>query len=294
MSRPLRIEFPRAVYHVTSRGNERRDIFYEDADISLLLAILGKTIDRWSWICHAYCLMNNHYHLLIETPGANLSRGMRQLNGVYTQAINRRRQRCGHLFQGRFKAMVVQKETHLLEVCRYVVLNPVRAKGMKIKSPEGWQWSSYRATVGLEEPIRWLSTKWTLSRFGKSLSDCRKGYRDFVMAGIGQKKPFEERGGLWIGGEKFGSFLKELVKGKEEVCEHPRMQRLIQREDLDEYLRSDMYENLDSRNNAIFRAYTRGRFTQAQIAAYLGLTYVTISRIITAKEKEIAIRMKRA
>ena len=128
MARPLRLEYEGAVYHVTSRGNARQDIYLVDPDRELFLSVLGNTVERFSWLCHAYCQMSNHYHLLIETPEANLSRGMRHLNGVYTQAFNRRHMRSGHILQGRFKAIVVEKESHLLELARYVVLNPVRAR----------------------------------------------------------------------------------------------------------------------------------------------------------------------
>jgi REP element-mobilizing transposase RayT len=138
MARPLRLEFPGAVYHLTSRGNARQNIFFTDADRELYLSTLAGVVRRYRWICHAYCLMANHYHLLIETPKANLSIGMRQLNGIYTQSFNRRNQRVGHLFQGRFKAILVEKEAHLLELCRYVVLNPVRVKGGA--SAQSWKW----------------------------------------------------------------------------------------------------------------------------------------------------------
>src|SRR4030042_6670680 len=140
MARPLRIEFPGAVYHVTSRGNERKAIFRDDQDRKMFLDALVEVARRYNWLCHAYCLMGNH--LLIDTPDGNLSIGMRQLNGICTQRFNKRHGRVGHLFQGRFKAVLVQKDSHLLEACRYVVLNPVRAKGGE--RPEEWVWSSYR------------------------------------------------------------------------------------------------------------------------------------------------------
>jgi REP element-mobilizing transposase RayT len=138
------------VYHVTARGNAREPIFFDDEDRQSFLTILGSVVNRFNWLCHAYCLMGNHYHLLIETPDGNLSRGMRQLNGVYTQKVNRRYSRVGHLFQGRFKSILVDKGSYLLELARYVVLNPVRAK--LVKDPKDWEWSSYRATVGVKNP----------------------------------------------------------------------------------------------------------------------------------------------
>lgn len=151
MSRPIRLEYPGAVYHVTVRGNEKRKIFCDDSDRILLLDLLGKAVDRFGWILTAYGLMPNHFHLVMELISANLSRGMQWLNGTYAQAFNRRHDRVGHLFQGRFKAFLVDKENYMLEVLRYVVLNPVRAK--MVSRPEDYAWSSHRATVG-EAPVR--------------------------------------------------------------------------------------------------------------------------------------------
>ncbi len=138
MSRPLRIEFPGALYHVTARGNARRDIVEDDDDRRCFVDLLAETVQSRRWRLYAYCLMDNHYHLLVETPEPNLSRGMRQLNGVFTQRTNRRHGRVGHVFQGRYKSILVEREAYLLELCRYVVLNPVRA-GMAARAGE-WRW----------------------------------------------------------------------------------------------------------------------------------------------------------
>jgi len=146
MARPVRIEFPGALYHITSRGDRREDIYLGDGDRRLFLALLAEVCERFNWSGHAYCLMSNHYHLLIETPDGNLSKGMRQLNGVYTQRFNDVHGRCGHVFQGRYKAIIVEKDAYLQEVARYIVLNPVRAR--MVGDPQDWPWSSYRATTG--------------------------------------------------------------------------------------------------------------------------------------------------
>ncbi len=146
MARPLRLEFPEALYHLTARGNARQEIFLDDQDRRAFLGLLGREVEQQRWRCHAYCLMDNHYHLLVETPEGRLAGGMRRLNGVYTQGFNRRHERVGHLFQGRYRSIVVDQESYLLELSRYVVLNPVRA-GM-VKRVEEWAWSSYRATAG--------------------------------------------------------------------------------------------------------------------------------------------------
>ena len=145
MSRPLRIEFEGTVYHVTSCGNAGQPIFEADQDRLRFLELLGREVQQQHWRCHAYCLMGNHYHLLVETPDGHLRRGMARLNAVYSQWFNRRHDRSGHLFQGRYKAILVERDPHLLELCRYVVLNPVRA-GL-VKKMEAWPWSSYHATV---------------------------------------------------------------------------------------------------------------------------------------------------
>jgi len=172
------------VYHVTARGNAREPIFFDDEDRQSFLTILGSVVNRFNWLCHAYCLMGNHYHLLIETPDGNLSRGMRQLNGVYTQKVNRRYSRVGHLFQGRFKSILVDKGSYLLELARYVVLNPVRAK--LVKDPKDWEWSSYRATVGMTTIPKFLSPDWILSQFGSQREEAQAAYRHFVAEGIGK------------------------------------------------------------------------------------------------------------
>lgn len=147
MARPLRLEYAGAVYHITSRGNAKQAIFCDDIDRQAFLAIVGSTVKRFGWTVYAYCLMGNHYHLLVETPVPNLSRGMRHLNGLYTQRFNRRHGRVGHVLQGRFGAILVERETYLLELVRYIALNPIRA-GIA-SGPEKWRWSSYRAHAAL-------------------------------------------------------------------------------------------------------------------------------------------------
>ena len=169
---------PGAVYHVTSRGNARDDIFTTDADRVKFLNILGNTVGKYNWLCHAYCLLDNHYHLVIETPDPNLSLGMRHLNGVYTQTFNRTHQRVGHVFQGRYKAILVEKDSHLLELCRYVVLNPVRA-GM-VPNPADWKWSSYKSTGYAGKPPEFLATDWVLGQFAEEKVPARQRYRKFV------------------------------------------------------------------------------------------------------------------
>src|SRR3989338_224765 len=163
MARPLRIEFSGALYHVTSRGDRQEPIYEDNEYRHAYLQILGDVLERFSWLCYAYCLMKNHYHLVIETTEGNLSKGMRHLNGVYTQLSNRRHKRTGHLFQGRYKAVLIDKDSYWLEVSRYVVLNPVRA-GM-VKGPGGWPWSSYTAPAGAKSAPEWLKVDRLLAHF---------------------------------------------------------------------------------------------------------------------------------
>src|SRR4249919_1841541 len=219
MTRPLRVEFSGAVYHLTSRGNARHKVFFTDTDRQVFLNTLTQVVSRYGWICHAYCLMANHYHLLVETPKANLSLGMRQLNGMYTQSFNRRHNRVGHLFQGRFKAILVEKESYLLELCRYIVLNPVRVKG---KGEIGaWKWSSYRATAGLASVPEFLNTDWILGQFGKKRAKAQKQYRALVREGL-ENRPWEElKGQIYLGSE---AFIARHSPANQELKEIPRVQ----------------------------------------------------------------------
>lgn len=209
MARPLRLEFSGAVYHLTARGDRQEPIFLNDADRKKFLDLLGKEVKQQDWICYGYCLMDNHYHLLIETPQPNLVAGMRRLNGVYTQAFNYRRKKPGHVFQGRYKSILVDKDNYLLELCRYVVLNPVRAK--MVKSPEQWGWSSYAATAGFVKGPPWLATEKVLGWFSGS----RKHYRRFVLDGIGKGSVWEAlKGQIFLGDETFLERMQDRAQGK--------------------------------------------------------------------------------
>ena len=274
MTRPLRIEYPGAVYHVTSRGNARQEIFLDDEDRFGFLETLHQVVDRFNWLCHAYCLMSNHYHVLIETVDPTLSRGMRQLNGVYTQAFNRRHNRVGHVFQGRFKAIHVEKEAYLLELSRYVVLNPVRA-GM-VRAAKDWPWSSYRATAGLAKSPRLLTTNWLLNQFGSDRTRAKKAYRQFVSQGRGASPWKELRGQVYLGGD---SFIASLPTTDQRVLEVPKRQRLVNRPSL-----RDLFAD-DRSIETIYQAYCDHGYTQREIAELLGVHYATISRRIKKWEK---------
>jgi len=208
MARPLRLEFAGALYHVTARGNARQRIYLDEEDRRAYLDLLGKEVGQQGWCCYAYCLMDNHYHLLIETPEPNLVAGMRRLNGVYTQAFNRRHRRVGHLFQGRYKAIVVDKDAYLRELCRYIVLNPVRAKA--VKRPERWPWSSYGATLGEGPAPSWLAVEEV-----RALFPGRGAYRRFVEEGMGGDSPWTVlRGQIYLGGEDFLKRMQRRLPGR--------------------------------------------------------------------------------
>lgn len=275
MARPLRLEFPGAVYHVTSRGNARQDIVADDRDRSQFLALLAHVVDRYGWLCHAYCLMDNHYHLLIETPQPTLSLGMRQLNGRYTQAYNRRHARVGHLFQGRFTAILVEKDAYLLELCRYVVLNPVRAK--LVSHPRQWAWSSYRATVGETQAPAWLTTDWMLRQFGPRVGPAQERYRSFVAEGRGGPRPWEQlTGQIYLGSAQFVA----QHQPNRVIREIPRRQTQAQRPSL-----RALFQGGRDSARVIHQAYRQYGYRLAEIADHLGVHAATVSRRLKQAEQ---------
>ncbi len=271
MARPLRIEYPGALYHVTSRGDRRDWIYLDDEDRQGFLGLLGEVVETFNWAVHAYCLMGNHYHLLVETPEANLGRGMRQLNGVYTQRFNRRHARVGHVFQGRYKAILVEKDAYLLELARYIVLNPVRA-GLTEEAGE-WPWSSYRATAGLDPRPQWLSVDWIRAAFSPRPEAAGAAYQQFVAEGVGQGGPWEQlTGQVYLGSE---AFVREVAeKGVAESSDEvPRAQRRPAPPAL-----ADLAE-AHPRDEAVARAYASGGYTLREIGEHFGLHYSHVSRI---------------
>ena len=215
-------------------------------------------------------------------PDGNLSVGMCQLNGVYTQKHNWLHQKSGHVFQGRFKAIVVEKESYLLELCRYVVLNPVRAG--KTETPEQWRWSSYRFTAGMKTPPDYLTTDWILGLFHPKKREAQKLYRKFVRAGIGLQSPWEElRGQILLGEEGFVDAHKDLLYDKKTVKEVPRTQRYVNRPALSVLLTKSATKS--QRDQAIHRAYIQHGYTMKAIADHLGIHYTTVSKVIKAQEE---------
>ncbi len=278
MSRPLRIEFPDALYHVTARGDRREDIFDDDQDREAFLQTLGRVVDQFNWLCYAWCLMDNHYHLLVQTPDGNLSKGMRQLNGVYTQTSNRRHGRVGHLFQGRFKAILVDSDAYLLELARYVVLNPVRA-GM-VKRPEAWKWSSYRASMGKVPPEPFLSVDGLLALFAQRRSVAQARSARFVAEGVSAPSPWAQlKGQVFLGDEQFVEQMQtRAANALRQDVQIPKAHRRPPPPTLKEIEKS-----APDRNTAIVQAHATGAYSYQQIADHFDIHFTTVGRLVRAK-----------
>ena len=277
MTRPLRLELAGGLYHVTSRGDRREDIYLSDEDRLVWLDTLAEVCARFRWKCYAYCQMSNHYHLLIETPEANLSKGMRQLNGVYTQRFNRRHQHVGHVFQGRFKAILVEKDSYLLELARYVVLNPLRAK--MVKRLEKWPWSSYLATCGEAARPEWLDCEFILSKFSAQRARAVSRYVAFVHEGRGVPSVWEQlQGQIYLGSETFITKMQSLLDQQIFPAEIPRAQRQAVKRALVDFAKKY------PRDEAIALAYLSGQHTMAAIAKHFGVHYTTVSRVVKNHE----------
>jgi REP element-mobilizing transposase RayT len=250
-----------------------------DNDRELWLEVLEQVCKRFNWIVHAYCQMGNHWHLLVETPDGNLSKGMRQLNGVYTQRFNRSHNRVGHVYQGRYKAILVQKDAYLLELSRYIVLNPVRAR--MVRTARDWPWSNYRATAGMTAPPSWLETGWILVAFGKRKQEAQDTYRRFVADGKNQPSPWEElKNQIYLGSDAFVDAMQCKMEADRRLTEIPKTQRLPVSRPLTWY-----FEKHRDRDTAIFEAFKSGGYNMREIGEHVGLHYSRISRIVNLSEK---------
>jgi len=285
MSRPLRIEFPGAVYHVTSRGDRREPVYRDAEDRRLQLHVLAQAGERFDAQVLAYCLMGNHYHLVLHTRQGNLSRLMRHLNGVYTQRFNRRHGLAGHLFQGRFKAILVDRDAYLLTLCRYVERNPVAAGLVAV--PQAWPWSSCRAHLGLEPTPPWLDTDglhgYLLARPVAGPGDSRKAaalYAELLGQAVGAD--FWATGlrkQVFLGSDAFvEGALAALPARQRQMREVPRTQR-SRPQSLDQLMQDGL-----TRNEALRTAHVDGGFTMTQLAAELGLSVSRVSRLIASFE----------
>ncbi|OEU72406.1 MAG: hypothetical protein BA869_02190 [Desulfuromonadales bacterium C00003107] len=238
MARPLRIQYPGAFYHVTSRGNERKDIFRSTIDRERFLGYLESATCRYGAVIHAYCLLSNHYHLLLETPAGNLSEIMRHINGAYTTYFNIKRKRAGHLFQGRYKAILVEADAYAVELSRYIHLNPLRA-GIT-KTLADYRWSSYAAYIGLAEPAPWLKTDFILSLLGQDPRSVQDSYRKFIQAksDVADESPLNNVvASTILGGDAFVQEVVERYAGGVSETERPEaLKKLIDRPSIDTVL----------------------------------------------------------
>lgn len=300
MSRPLRIEFPGALYHVTSRGDRREAIYRDDDDRHLHLAVIGQAMARFAAQVWAYCLMGNHYHLVVQTSQPNLSRLMRHVNGVYTQAFNRRHGLVGHLFQGRFKAILVDGDAYLLTLCRYVERNPVAA-GL-VGHVGDWPWSSYRAHVGAAGAEGWLNTDAVhgqlLGRPPRSRADQREAARryaqhvDTLEPAPGEQGATRGGAGLWsstlrqqvfMGDDDFVQRMQQrMALGHGQAAEIPRAQRRTP--PAEALTLSPGQPAGPERDQAIWQAYRTQGMTMTAIARVSGLSVSRVSRVIARRE----------
>jgi putative transposase len=270
MSRPLRLEFSGALYHVMARGNAKQAIYLDDQDRRSFLESLWRICERLDWQVWAYCLMNNHYHLLLQTAQPTLARGMRDLNGAHSRTFNQRHDRVGHVFQGRYKSVVVDKTSYLMEVTRYIVLNPVRS-GL-CGAPEEWRWSSYRAAAGLASGPGPLAATAALALFGVDPEQARGAFVEFVRAGLTASDPVTgHRVPAILGDDNFvAAVVQSAAPPSPEV---PRAERAWK--SLQQYVRE-----ATSRNEAMRTAYASGHYSQAEIARHFRLHYSSVSRVV--------------
>lgn len=279
MSRPLRLEIAGGLYHVTSRGDRREDIYHDNTDRETWLAILAQTCKRHNWQIHAWCQMSNHYHLIVETVEGNLSAGMRQLNGIYTQSVNRRHRRIGHVYQGRFKGILVERDSYLLELSRYVVLNPVRAA--MVKHTRQWKWSSYHAMIGAEPRPAWLQADWLLRQFGNQRARQVERYIEFVQQGVRGPGVWQQlKGQVYLGTDVFVEAMRQRVEAdaKHTDKEIPRAQRRALAKSLAYYR-----DEFDDAKKGMVAAYATGDYTLQVIADAFQVHYSTVSRAINGQ-----------
>jgi REP element-mobilizing transposase RayT len=236
MARPLRIEYSEAFYHITSRGNERKAVFKSQRDRQKFLSYLGSATERYAAIVHVYCLMENHYHLLMETPAGNLSQIMHHINGAYATYFNAKRERAGHLFQGRYKAILVEADEYAKELSRYIHLNPVRA-GM-CAHPEEYPWSSCRYYTVERKAPDWLQRGFILGYFGQDFIVSMKGYRDFINAvmGEGYENPLAElKHSVILGSGQFVAEIRDrFLKHKAQDRDLPALRELLKKPSLEQ------------------------------------------------------------
>ncbi len=297
MARPLRLEYPGAVYHVMARGHERSAIFRDADDRAKFLALVAEIVQEEKWLVHGYCLLGNHYHLMIETPAGELSRGMRALNGDYARWFNWQHDRRGHVFEGRFRAVLVQKESHLLELHRYIVLNPVRAR--LARRAGDWRWSSYRATAGLERAPGWLETDWTLAQFARSRSAAREDFQRFVdMGKVAGREVTEMEAAPYLGDADFRKRIQDRIDARgiddEIPLRYRRASEAVQVEEIRKRVAREWRVSAealarrrggDEKKAAIYLARKLTHLSGREIGALFGVQAARVSHIVAGIER---------
>lgn len=298
-ARPLRVQYPGAFYHVMNRGTNRQNIFKDDKDREVFLRLVEETIRQWKIEVHAFCLMSNHYHMLIRTPLANLSRAMRHINGVYTQRYNRKWNRDGQIFRGRYKAILVEDEAYLVELLRYIHLNPVEKQ--LVKNPEKYKWSSHGHYLK-EGGMDWLTTKLLLSYFSKQKGKARRKLHEFVWEGVPKKLCKLLNKKRWpsvMGAEHFQEWVKwnfvkdidltdvQYVSDRNKILSTNEIRKIIL-ERLDcswkELCQASGYRSKRLRRIAIRVMYKYGHLTYDEICRLFGrISPSTITRAISDK-----------
>jgi putative transposase len=300
MARPLRLQFPGALFHVFARGNAKQKIFLDDRDRRRFLELLGECVTRFGWIAFAYALMPNHFHLLIQLTSETLSRGMKWLNGTYAIAFNLRHARVGHVLQGRFKSPMVEKETYLLQLLRYIVLNPVQA-GIVVR-PEDDRWTSYRATLGLTPSLTWLAVDDVLMQFGPDRDLARAAFRDFVNAAIGFDSTAwrDLIGQHYLGSDAWRAHVRDRIELKPRSSEHPCEQRVVDPPSMSdvvaavagtygiEKIRIQCGSDRAPRMIAAWVAWKQALITGKEIGAALRLSPGRISQLVRHCDHELA------
>ena len=301
MARPLRIEYKGAFYHVTSRGNERKKIYYAESDYEKFISILKESQNKYGYLLHVYVLMDNHYHLLIETPQANLSKIMHYINGFYTGYINVKRKRSGHLFQGRYKSILIDKDNYLLELSRYIHLNPVRKK--MVEKPEDYIYSSYTAYIS-QEQYEIVYQDLILGMISKEKKEAKRRYKDFVDKAIisESKNPLKNvYGGTILGDKKFVkeslSQLKDKDLQKKDISYRRVMQGVYEPgeiiDSVSKYFKIPQYEILGNkkreyRNIAIYLIKKYSALTNYQISQlFTDINYSTVAKAYQRFKKKV-------
>jgi REP element-mobilizing transposase RayT len=273
MARPLRVHIPHAYYHVMSRGNAKQSIFHAAADYERFLEFLESTSSRFGVLCCAYCLMPNHFHLVLEPDADPLSRMMQQLNSGYSQWFNRQHDRVGHVLQGRFKALLVDRDSYFLQLLRYIMLNPIEAN--LVDDPGKWRWSSYRATAGLTEPPSFLALDDVWKMFDVNIREAQRRFVAFVAAGRGQPAPPEA---MVTESDALRAEVGTALEPYRHVRDFSRKERYAVRPHLESLLESG--HDHDSRLRAMADAYWRYGYTLREIGALLGCHESTVLRRI--------------